>query len=194
MKRSLFDTIAPVYNIFFGYQVRSFRTILSRTNGHLTIPRDARVLDIGCGTGALAFCLHELGYRVTGVDASSAMIGIAKKNNPGNADSFMVANVLQGLPFADRSFDLVISSYVAHGMPSEHRKAFFAEAKRLARMQVIFQDYNKKRKPLSDIVEWLEGGNYFFFIEHGQEEMKGVFSTVEMRSFAAQVAWYICTP
>ncbi|MCL5878742.1 MAG: class I SAM-dependent methyltransferase [Deltaproteobacteria bacterium] len=194
MKRSLFDTIAPAYNIFFGYQVSSFKTILSRTNGHLVIPREARVLDIGCGTGALAFCLREMGYRVTGVDASSTMIGIAKKNNPGNAASFMVANALHGLPFADRSFDLVISSYVAHGLPAEQRKAFFTEAKRLARMQVIFQDYNKKRKPLSDIVEWLEGGNYFSFIEHGRDEMKGVFSTVEMRSFAAQVAWYICTP
>ena len=194
MKRGLFDTIAPVYNIFFGYQVRSFRTILSRTSGHLRIPRNARVLDIGCGTGALAFCLSGMGYRVTGVDASSTMTGIAKKNNPGSAASFMVANALQGLPFADKSFDLVISSYVAHGIPGEQRRAFFAEAKRLARMQVIFQDYNKKRKPLSDIVEWLEGGNYFSFIEHGQEEMQGVFGTVEVRSFAAQVAWYICTP
>ena len=194
MKRSLFDTIAPVYNIFFRYQVRSFRTILSRTNGHLIIPGNARVLDIGCGTGALAFCLHNMGYRVTGVDASSAMIGIAKKNNPVNAASFTVANVLQGLPFQDKSFDLVISSYVAHGIQKEQRHLFFKEAKRLARMQVIFQDYNKKRKTLSDIVEWLEGGNYFSFIQHAQEEMKGVFSTVEMRSFAAQVAWYICTP
>ena len=194
MKRGLFDTIAPVYNIFFRYQVRSFRTILSRTNGQLFIPGNARILDIGCGTGALAFCLHEMGYRVTGVDASTAMIGIAKKNNPGNAASFMVANALKGLPFADKSFDLVISSYVAHGLPEEQRPAFFTEAKRLARVQVVFQDYNKKRKFLSDIIEWLEGGNYFSFIQHAQEEMKGVFSTVEMRSFAAQVAWYICTP
>ncbi|MCL4468798.1 MAG: class I SAM-dependent methyltransferase [Deltaproteobacteria bacterium] len=194
MKRGLFDTIAPVYNIFFRYQVRSFRTILSRTNGQLFIPGNARILDIGCGTGALAFCLHEMGYRVTGVDASSAMINIAKKNNPGNAASFMVANALKGLPFADKSFDLVISSYVAHGLPEEQRPVFFTEAKRLARVQVVFQDYNKKRKPLSDIIEWLEGGNYFSFIQHAQEEMKGVFSSVEMRSFAAQVAWYICTP
>jgi ubiquinone/menaquinone biosynthesis C-methylase UbiE len=152
------------------------------------------VLDIGCGTGALDFCLNEMGYRVTGIDASPKMIEMAKKNNRANKINFLVADALKGLPYKDKSFDLVISSYVAHGLKKASRPRFFIEARRLATTQLIFQDYNKKRKLLSDLVEWLEGGNYFDFIHNAEEEMKGIFSSVDMRSFAAQIAWYICTP
>ncbi len=194
MAGSLFDKIAPVYNVFFRYQVRSFRTIFSRGRGHLLIPAGARILDIGCGTGALAFCLQEQGYRVTGVDASPKMLAAAKKNNRTNGNQFTVADALSGLPFQDKSFDLVMSSYVAHGIRKEQRRLFFREAQRLARTQVIYQDYNEKRQAMSDIVEWLEGGNYFTFIGHAQEELQEVFSGVKVQSLAAQIAWYICTP
>lgn len=194
MSRNLFDSIAYAYNLFFRYQVRSFTTILSRAGRHIVVPPGARVLDIGCGTGALALCLHEMGYRVTGTDASPKMIGMARKNHRGTGVRFAVGNALEGLPFEDKSFDLVVSSYVAHGLTRTSRQVFYAEARRLAATQIIFQDYNKKRKLLSDTVEWLEGGNYFSFIQHAEEEMSGVFSSVDVHPFAAQVAWYICTP
>src|SRR5690606_37948218 len=38
--------------------------------------RDA--VDLGCGTGACAILLAELGHRVRGVDGSSAMLGFAR--------------------------------------------------------------------------------------------------------------------
>ncbi|MDA1047348.1 MAG: class I SAM-dependent methyltransferase [Verrucomicrobia bacterium] len=41
-------------------------------------PDAKTILDIGCGTGNYAFAMHELGYRVSGVDSSSQMIEIAK--------------------------------------------------------------------------------------------------------------------
>ncbi len=193
-KKSLFDGIAPIYDLFFNYQVRSFRTILSRAGTLITIPPRSSVLDIGCGTGALALCLHEMGYRVTGADASPRMIAMARKNNRGNGAAFVVGDALDSLPFRDKSFDLVIASYVVHGLKKEQRARFYNEARRLARTQVIFQDYNGRRKVLSDVVEWLERGDYFYFIGHAREEMKDAFGGVDVRSLAAQVAWYICTP
>lgn len=41
-------------------------------------PDSKTILDIGCGTGSYAFAMHELGYRVSGIDSSSQMIEIAK--------------------------------------------------------------------------------------------------------------------
>jgi SAM-dependent methyltransferase len=53
------------------------------------LPRAAHLLDICCGTGHLAGILAGRGFRVTGVDASPAMIGYARHNAP--AAAFHVA-------------------------------------------------------------------------------------------------------
>ncbi len=192
--KGIFDTIAPVYSLFFHYQVKAFKTILGRAREHLLVSPGSRVLDIGCGTGALAFCLSDMGYKVTAVDASKKMIEMAKRHNKVNNIDFAVADALEGLPYKDKYFDLVIASYVAHGLTKESRRAFLTEAGRLAKKQVIIHDFNKRRKLLSDIVEWAEGGNYFYFINNAEDEMKALFPRVEVVSFAAQTAWYICTP
>jgi SAM-dependent methyltransferase len=43
----------------------------------------ASLLDVCCGTGQFTDRVNRLGYRVTGLDASSAMIGYARRNAPG---------------------------------------------------------------------------------------------------------------
>ena len=42
----------------------------------------ARILDLCCGTGQLSAKLSGLGYRVTGIDGSSAMLNYARENAP----------------------------------------------------------------------------------------------------------------
>jgi len=46
------------------------------------LPRDAAVLDLGCGSGVLARYLIEKGCRVTGVDSSTAMITMCRNRFP----------------------------------------------------------------------------------------------------------------
>jgi magnesium-protoporphyrin O-methyltransferase len=48
--------------------------------------RGARILDAGCGTGALAFELAERGADVVGVDISPQLIAIATKRTPRKLD------------------------------------------------------------------------------------------------------------
>lgn len=51
------------------------------------LPRDlkgARILDAGCGTGALAFELADRGAEVLGVDISPQLVGIAQTRTPQN--------------------------------------------------------------------------------------------------------------
>jgi SAM-dependent methyltransferase len=66
------------------------------------LPSDARILDVGCGTGGMHLLLHEYG-RVTGIDASPLALGFAKKRQL----STLARASLPNLPFPDATFDLV---------------------------------------------------------------------------------------
>ncbi|TDC50591.1 class I SAM-dependent methyltransferase [Jiangella ureilytica] len=47
------------------------------------LPRGARVLDAGCGTGRIAAALHERGHTVVGVDVDPELIEAARTDHPG---------------------------------------------------------------------------------------------------------------
>lgn len=95
------------------------------------------VLDIGCATGTLALAAKRRVGRagaVHGVDPSPAMVERARaKARRHRADvSFGIATA-QDLPFADRTFDLVVCTLVAHQLPQADRRRCFAEMHRVLR-------------------------------------------------------------
>jgi ubiquinone/menaquinone biosynthesis C-methylase UbiE len=191
MGNGLFNKIAPVYGMFFNYQVKNYRTVLDKASSNIYIPKHSSFLDIGCGTGALGYALNERGYIVTGVDAAPGMIRQAKELNARNNITFTVGNVLNGLAYNSKSFDIAISSYVAHGMNNMGRKKLYYEASRLAKTMIVFHDYNKKRSLVSDMAEWLEGGDYFNFIKIVESELKEYFGNVQIINVSKSSAWYV---
>lgn len=64
-----------------------------------------RTLDLGCGEGRIGRILRTLGHRVTGIDASAAMVRLTV-NHEGSAPS-TVADAT-ALPFADGAFGRVV--------------------------------------------------------------------------------------
>jgi SAM-dependent methyltransferase len=82
----------------------------------------ARVLDVGCG--ALGLRGLEPGLDITGVDV------VARPDYPG---PFVLADAVEGLPFADGEFDLVYCSSVIEHVPRARRAAFAAEVRRVGR-------------------------------------------------------------
>lgn len=71
--------------------------------------RDGRYLELGIGTGRIALPLAETGARVTGIDASRAMIERLRAKDPSGKVSVIVGDMLRGLP--DASFDVVFVAY-----------------------------------------------------------------------------------
>ncbi len=78
------------------------------------IPRDACVLDVGCGTGRWLRRYRELGFRATGVDATLGMLGRAVEC--GTAAPLIAGNACS-LPFADAQFDCVTDITVVQHIP-----------------------------------------------------------------------------
>lgn len=87
-----------------------------------------RILDAGCGSGPLFAALRAKGAIMTGVDASPAMLDLARRRLGPDAD-LRLADLSRPLPFADASFDDVVSSLVLHYL--EDWSAPLAELRRV---------------------------------------------------------------
>ncbi len=91
------------------------------------IPDGGKILEIGCGPGALAQALHRWypAAEITGVDRDSGFIEFARENISGVA---FVEGDASALAYADNTFDVTISNTVAeHVEPS----AFWGEQYRV---------------------------------------------------------------
>jgi len=116
--REMFTSIAPRYDLlnhvlscnvdrlWWRRAARAFAHILSRSN--------ARVLDLCCGTGDMAFALlgrsGNSNPAILGADFSHAMLVRASAKSTGMKLQWVEADALQ-LPFGDCSFDLVTSAF-----------------------------------------------------------------------------------
>jgi ubiquinone/menaquinone biosynthesis C-methylase UbiE len=124
-----FDRWAPAYDQDW-LQQRFFGPVQARTlelaAGIGVMPR--RILDIGCGTGAL---LRSASRRwpsaaLAGVDPAAEMLRAARQST---VPSELVRATAGALPFADATFDLVVSTVSFHHWDSQPSLA----ARRVAR-------------------------------------------------------------
>ncbi len=90
---------------------------------------EARVLDVGCGTGNYAIAIRHCGdVSVFGIDPSRSMLAQAVERA---GDVHWMCGRAEALPFAAQSFDLVFSVDVVHHIAD--RAAAFREARRVLR-------------------------------------------------------------
>ena len=93
------------------------------------IPANARVLDIGCGTGDLSLeAAKRVAPRgeVVGLDFSSKMLEMAEKRyqalgRPLNGQFKLVQKSAEELPLDGKPFDLVLSGFVLRNLPQIDR-------------------------------------------------------------------------
>ena len=120
--------MAGDYGVFAKYLEPGALEFLTR----LAVAKGTRMLDVACGAGQIAIPATRAGARVTGVDiatnlveqarARAAAAGVEVRFDEGDAEM---------LPYADASFDLVVSLIGAMFAPRPERVA--AELLRVCR-------------------------------------------------------------
>jgi SAM-dependent methyltransferase len=120
---------ADSYERFMG---RWSRLVASRYVDFALIHDGNLVLDVGCGTGALASTIVSLKphCRVNGIDPSPEYVSYAKTRSAGTAIVYQVGDA-QRLTFPDSMFDATVSLLVFNFIP-DARKAL-SELRRVTR-------------------------------------------------------------
>jgi ubiquinone/menaquinone biosynthesis C-methylase UbiE len=114
------------------------------------------VLDLGCGGGHVSYAVAPHAARVTACDLSDQMLAVvaAEARRRGLANLDTRHGVAERLPFADASFDLVLSRYSAHHWPDFEQG--LREARRVLRAggRAVFVDVVAPGDALGDT--WLQ--------------------------------------
>ncbi|MCQ6558534.1 class I SAM-dependent methyltransferase [Paenibacillus mendelii] len=87
---------------------------VQRMAGWLGLPVDAQVLDIGCGMGRHALALAELGFKVTGIDLSEALLHEAREHNR-EGQIELIQGDMRRLPFGAGRFRATLNLFTSFG-------------------------------------------------------------------------------
>ena len=123
------EHVQGIMTLYLSRKLRFDDMFFTQYEGLFDLDRSAeiKILEIGCGPGALAESLHRWypGAHITAIDRDSNFISFAKENIPGV--DFREGDATR-LPFEDGTFDVTISNTVQeHVEPA----AFWGEQRRV---------------------------------------------------------------
>ena len=115
----------------YNYNPRFWQPVVPDFVRHFGLTKDNSVLDVGCGKG---FMLHDFtqlvpGITVAGIDISEYALARCLQD----IKPFVGLGNAKKLPFAEKSFDVVISINTIHNLPLEDCKQALREIQRVAR-------------------------------------------------------------
>ncbi len=95
------------------------RVVAPRLVHFAGLPDRGRILDVGCGTGSLAFAIAERKRHahVVGIDSSKEYVAYASSRNPFPDQVAFAVGDAQQLEFADATFDAIVSSLAINFIP-----------------------------------------------------------------------------
>lgn len=108
-----------------------WKAVVKRMQKYYCLVDDAAILDIGCGKGFMLNDFKEFMPKVSiaGIDVSKYAIDNAMPS----VKPFLKIASAEKLPYADKSFDLVVSINSIHNLPLDRLKTALREVQRVCR-------------------------------------------------------------
>lgn len=128
-----FRILTPVYDTFLHVVMKETQ-LKSRLITQLNPIDNEKILDFGCGTGTLMLMIKKVrpGSVVYGIDIDHQVLEIAeKKAQREGVDIHLIKYNGITLPFADESFDKVVTSLVLHHLSKKEKFGIFGEIYRV---------------------------------------------------------------
>lgn len=112
---AFFDAIAHKYDREYALPASESRARMKAVLRAL--PPNARVLDLGVGTGRELGALQDAGHTPTGLDFSAPMLAVCRRR--ARPVPLVQANLWGPLPFADGAFDAVVALHGTLAHPED---------------------------------------------------------------------------
>ena len=157
---------------------------------HLQLPSQARVLELGAGTGLLwreNLSRVPDGWNITLSDFSPGMLQQARDNlrDAGRPFTFALVDA-QDIPFEDDSFDAVIANFMLYHVPDRPRA--FAEIRRVLRLNGHLYAATNGEAHLQELEALLPGGGVDFShntfgLENGRAQLAPWFPSIALHRY-----------
>ncbi len=126
------DRLLPLYDLL--YRLLGIASVHRPLVDQAGIRPGHRVLEIGCGTGNLAFLAKRLhpDAEVVGLDPDPKALARARRKAGRKALSVRLdLGFAQELPYADASFDRVLSAFMFHHLGPDEKEDTLREVRRV---------------------------------------------------------------
>ena len=179
-KTDFWDRHAKIYNRFMRRDAAAYERMYELLRP--AVLRKA-VLELATGTGLIAKHIVNAAAHIEATDASAEMIAEARRDNDSSKLRFSVQNMFC-LPYADKSFDVVIVSNALHIVPQPEKA--FAEIRR-----VLKDDGVLVAPTFTHAGNTLRGRIRLFFMKLAGFPLRSRWTSEEYLSFLRQNGWAV---
>ncbi len=138
---------------FGGYRYDGrWEVVARRMIEQYNLTNDSSILDIGCGKGFLLYEFKKIlpGCKVVGLDISEYAIQNAKEE----IKDHLVVGHAKSLPFADKSFDLIISNTTFHNLKIFDLVSAIKEVARVGKQSWICVESYRSEAEKVNLLYW----------------------------------------
>ena len=180
MKKTFWDRTAKIYDRFMRKDAAAYERLYELLR---PVVRHKTVLELATGTGSIAKNIVSSANHIEATDASSEMIAEARRDNQSAKLHFSVQDMFR-LPYADKSFDVVIVYNALHIVPQPE--------KALAEIRRVLKDDGVLIAPT-----FTHAGNSFtgkvraFFMKLAGFPLHSKWASEEYLRFLRQNGWMV---